>query len=66
LPATSSDDCVSHSFSGEKKPPKVPQTGGVGKRKALLILTFRIGESFVVERRRRCLIASLGHRPRTG
>jgi hypothetical protein len=34
LPATSSDDCVSHSFSGEKKPPKIPQITGLGKRKA--------------------------------
>jgi hypothetical protein len=34
LPPTSSDDCVSHSFFGEKKPPKIPQVTGLGKRKA--------------------------------
>src|SRR5947208_16559827 len=35
LPATSFDDCVSHSFSGEKKPPTIPHLSGLGKRKAL-------------------------------
>ena len=35
LPATSSDDCVSHSFSGEKKPPKVPQVRALRNHKAL-------------------------------
>jgi hypothetical protein len=34
LPATSSDDCVSHSFSGEKKPPTIPHPSALGKRKA--------------------------------
>src|SRR6266513_2979811 len=34
LPATSSDDCVSHSFSGEKKPPTIPHLTALGKRKA--------------------------------
>src|SRR6185312_5084382 len=28
------DDCVSHSFSGEKKPPKLPHLSANGKRKA--------------------------------
>jgi len=35
LPATSSDDCVSHSFPGEKKPPKVPQVRALRNQKAL-------------------------------
>ena len=35
LPATSSDDCVSHSFLGEKKPPKVPQVRALRNHKAL-------------------------------
>src|SRR5262245_49360174 len=34
LPATSSDDCVSHSFSGEKEPPTIPHPSRFGKRKA--------------------------------
>src|SRR5439155_27235008 len=34
LPATSPDDCVSHSFSGGEKPPIIPKIGAVGKRKA--------------------------------
>src|SRR5258705_2083110 len=34
LPATSSDDCVSHSFSGEKKPATIPHLSALGKRKA--------------------------------
>ena len=34
LPATGSDDCISHSFSGEKKPATIPHSGAVGKRKA--------------------------------
>src|ERR671918_1260247 len=34
LPATSSDDCVSHSFPGEKKPSTIPQIARFGKRKA--------------------------------
>jgi hypothetical protein len=34
LPATSSDDCVSHSFSGEKKPSTIPRLSRIGKRKA--------------------------------
>src|SRR5438309_2370659 len=33
LPATSSDDCVSHSFSGRKKPPTIPHPSALGKRK---------------------------------
>ena len=33
LPATSFDDCVSHSFSGEKKPPKVPHVGALRNTK---------------------------------
>jgi hypothetical protein len=33
LPATSFDDCVSHSFSGEKKPPTIPHLSALGKRK---------------------------------
>ena len=35
LPATSSDDCVSHSFSGEKKPSKIPHLSALGKRKRI-------------------------------
>jgi hypothetical protein len=35
LSATSSDDCVSHSLSEEKKPPKIPQVRRVGKQKPL-------------------------------
>src|ERR1700758_1400616 len=35
LPAASLDNCVSHKpFSGEKKPAKIPQMAGLGKRKA--------------------------------
>ena len=34
LPATSSDDCVSHSFSGEKKLSIIPQMTRIGKQKA--------------------------------
>src|SRR5262245_44160486 len=34
LPATSSDDCVSHRFFGEKKPPKVPQVRAFRNHKA--------------------------------
>ena len=33
LPATSSDDCVSHSFYGEKKPSTIPYLSALGKRK---------------------------------
>src|SRR6476661_5037215 len=33
LPATSFDDCVSHSFSGEKKPTILPHLSALGKRK---------------------------------
>src|SRR5919106_2592363 len=33
LPATSSDDCVSHSFPGEKKPATIPHLSALGKRK---------------------------------
>src|SRR5262249_7942889 len=33
LPATSFDDCVSHSFSGEKKPRTIPHLGWFCKRK---------------------------------
>src|ERR1043166_2868905 len=33
LPATSSDDCVSHTFSGEKKPPTIPHVSPLGNRK---------------------------------
>jgi hypothetical protein len=36
LPATSSDDCVSHSFSGEKKLAIIPHLSALGKRKAPL------------------------------
>src|SRR5439155_20505395 len=36
LPATGSDDCVSHGSSREKKPAKIPQIAGVGKRKGRL------------------------------
>ena len=38
LPATSPDDCVSHSFLGEKKPPKIPHIAGLSKRKAYSII----------------------------
>src|ERR1700750_3159888 len=33
LPATSFDDCVSHSFSGEKRTPTIPYLSAFGKRK---------------------------------
>ena len=36
LPATGSDDCVSHGSSREKKTPKIPQIAGLGKRKGRL------------------------------
>ena len=35
LPAASLDNCVSHECLGREKPPKIPQMGHLGKRKAL-------------------------------
>src|SRR6476659_3393865 len=47
LPATSSDDCVSHSFSGEKKPPTIPHQSALGKQKPEKRSGFTLRSSFI-------------------
>src|SRR5262249_26572640 len=53
LPATSSDDCVSHSFPGEKKPRIIPQLTRFGKRKAGRIADASRGSCTPLNRNRR-------------